>query len=376
MTTENSSNTKKYENIDPSCITFTDPAVTETSRGQLFGFFRYISENTDLKNNNSLDIQIPKNIKLEAYGVPQSHKDYFPTEESRMEIKIPLNQTIPEIRKFSDWLKQIDSIFSSDDFKKKLIKASGVLDFPVNKLDYIPLFKINNDNSKHPSLKLKIDASYPSNQIKTQVFNIKDGVRTKVEGIKTIDDFASNVPYKSNITAIINFSKIWCQPLSKNYKTAMYGITLKLKGIAVEHTIKNNVSKEYISANSFLDSDEESDKESNSIKISNSSNVSKNKQIAQVESDDSEESDDEEEVKTNKTKVIESDEESDDEPYQAKLDSLSMTKNEPKEKVLTKKTTKVIDSDEESDSDEVKPAKKSMSKPLPVKTHKVKKNNS
>jgi hypothetical protein len=197
-------------------------------------------------------------------------------------------------------------------------------------------------------MKLKIDTSYPDNQVKTIIFNsvLKDGkrVRTKVDGVKSIDDFASHICWMSRVHPVVRPVKLWAQ--APNKKDPTYGLTFKIAKTEVESPSKINSNvKEFLESDAFLDSDEESDTIETIARTKTIVRVPsapvKGKQVAQVASDD----------ESNESE--ESEEESEE---------------ESKEEVVTKHAAsktlaKKVESDDEEESDEeVKPAKKTTSK--------------
>lgn len=355
--------------VEPTTISKGQSSII--SKGQSIAYPRYTNDNNEVI---TLLIQAPNKIKISTYGIP--NKLFTEKDSDRAKIKLPLDQSIPEVKEFSEFLQQIDTKLSSENFRKKMWPQASPLQ--LQQLEYqscyhIPTIVNENDDKKkkyirHPYMNIKLDMSYPDNQIKTIVFNEQNNIRTKLDDIKTIDDFANVVKLNSYVTVIFRLSKLWCQPFNK--KNPMYGLGFKVVKIAVEppQEMYSNI-KEFLESDTFLDSDKESDTIETVVLNTKSSSVVKNKQIAQVESDDeSDEESDEEPIKepikaANKTtKVINSDEESDEEPDEEPIKA-------------NNKTTKVIESDEESD-EEVKPAKKSTSKPSPAKAPtKVKKNN-
>jgi hypothetical protein len=256
-------------------------------------------------------------IKLDSYGVPRAG-DFYKDEASRCFIKTPLNQVEPEIKKFSDIMKDIDKHLSNDTFKGKLFAKHAT------KYQYQPIFRLPQEEDddetkkdakkkygpKQPYLKFKIDTTYPDNGIKTQVFKsvMKNDKRERslIANIKTIDDFAQNVCWMSRIRPIFRIVKLWAQ--APNKKDPTYGITLKLIKIEVEPPMNMKMSIDN-TKNDFLDSDEEID-EIKSISLKETPKpIPQKNGVAEVPSDDS---DDDEAPKKVVKKMDDSDDESDE----------------------------------------------------------------
>lgn len=338
--------TTKFTEVEVSRLNFTDLEDNQRSKGQKISYPRYTSENG---SESPLFIQFPW-IDLKSYGVPKLG-EYYADDSQRAFVKLPLDQSVPDVKQLSNLLKEIDEKLSSDEFKEKMFGSKA------SKYEYQPIFRLPQEDDddtkketkkdygpKHPYMKLKIDTTYPDNQVKTIVFNsvLENGkrVRTKVDNVKTVDDFASHVCWMSRVHPVVRPVKLWAQAPSK--KDPTYGLTFKIAKTEVEPPNKTNSNvKEYLESDAFLDSDEESDTiETTAPKTSAPIPSTKptTKQVAQVDSDDDE-----------------SEEESDEDEVKPATKSASKTP-----------VKKVVDSDDESDGsedeEEVKPAKKPTGK--------------
>lgn len=263
--------TTNFTDVDISKLSFTNLEENDRSKGQKIAYPRY--DHPQLGIDSPLFIQFPW-ISLFSYGVPKE-SEYYKDVFQRLFVKVPLDQSIPEIKIFSNFLKSIDAKLGSSEYKEQLFGAKG------NKYEYQPIFRMPQEEEeddvqksknkkkdygpKHPYMKLKVDASYPDNKILSIVFtsildNTNKRVRTKINNIETIDDFSSYVSYKSRIHPIARPVKLWAQSLSK--KDPSYGLTFKLVKVEVEPST-NNISKvkDYGEVDGFLNSDSESDKE-------------------------------------------------------------------------------------------------------------------
>ncbi len=347
--------TTKFTEVDVSRLNFTDFEENQRSKGQKISYPRYT--NPENGSEVPLFVQFPW-IDMKSYGVPKLG-EFYSDDSQRSFVKVPLDQSVPEIKQLSEMLKQIDEKLGSDEFKEKMFGAKS------SKYEYQPIFRLPQEEDegskketakkdygpKHPYMKLKIDTTYPDNQVKTIIFNsvLENGkrVRSKVDGVKSIDDFASHVCWMSRIHPVVRPVKLWAQ--APNKKDPTYGLTFKIAKTEIEPPNKTNSNvKQFLESDAFLDSDEESDTIETVAPSKTTASVTaapvKGKQVAQVASDD------------------ESEEESGDESEEevAKPPAKSAGKAPVK---------KVVESEdeEESDEEEVKPAKKPASK-APVKT--------
>jgi len=365
--------TVKYTDVEVSRISSTELQENERSKGQKIAYPKYNHPKFGI--DQPLIFQFPW-VRLETYGVPRAG-EYFKNDSDRTFVKMPLNNSIPEIEELIRICKEIDGHFSSEEFASKLLGKKW------NKYTYQPIIResISYDNDddddenskkklakqstlpKYPYLKLKIDTDYTSGEIKTKLFRseIVDNKRNRIEiqDIKTIDEFARFVCFQSNFRPIVRLVKFWAQPLTK--KDPAWGATFKIIKGEVEIPIKgNSMYKDYMNSDAFLDSDEET---SNA-----SSNASSNappipvKKVKQVESDES----DEKPKLVKKVAPVDSDKESEEEKPKLvkKVAQVESDDEESEEKtpppVVTKITKKVaqVESDEESEEEKPKTVKK------------------
>ncbi len=344
--------TTNYTDVDVSQVNFTDLEDNTRSKGQRISYIRYTSPDTG--SEVPLFIQFPW-IHLSSYGVPKLG-EYYTDDSQRSFVKVPLDQSVSEVKQLSDMLRKLDDKLGSTEFKEKMFgtKASKYVYQPILRMPQEEDEDTKKDTKKdygprHPYMKLKIDTTYPDNQVKSIVFtSVMEGskrVRTKVEGVKSVDDFASHVCWMSRIRPIARPVKLWAQAANK--KDPTYGLTFKIAKTEVEPPAKSNSNvKQYLESDAFLDSDEESDTVAT---VAPTKQVAKQvtpqgvkgKQVAQVDSEsESEESEDE----------------------------VPLTRT-----ASSKPSVKKVESDDEDESDEDVKPKKGVSK-APVKpTTKTKK---
>lgn len=334
-----------YSDVEALRITSTPLEDNERSQGQKIAYPRY--DHPTNGDSQALIIQFPW-IKLSSYGIPRAGK-YFKNDSDRTFVKLPLDNSISESAKLIEIIKKMDEHFSSPKFAEELLGKKW------NKYKYTPIFrepsepeededkpKNENENVKPrlPYMKLKIATDYATGNISTILFNsvLVDGKRqrSKVEDIKTLDEFASKVSYLSNFRPIARCVKFWAQPLTK--KDPQWGVIFKIIKAEVEPSNKNNnMYKEFMNSDAFLETDEEK-----------GTKVVTKKTVANVESDNDsdEDSEDDKPVVKGKqvAKKVESDEESEDD----------------KPVVKGKQVAKKVESDDDDSEEEDKPAPKNI----------------
>jgi hypothetical protein len=305
--------TTNFTDFDISKLSFTNLEENDRSKGQKIAYPRY--EHPQLGNDQPLFIQFPW-IHLSSYGVPKI-SEFIKDDYQRLFLKIPLDQSVPEIKIFSDLLKSLDDKLGSQEYKEKLFGTKA------SKYEYQPIFRMPQEEDedekaknkkkdygpRQPYMKLKIDATYPDNKIISIVFTSimvnNKRTRTKVNNILTIDDFAANITWMSRIHPIARPIKLWAHNASK--KDPAYGLSFKLVKIEVEPS-QNNLSKvkDYQEIDGFLDSDSDDEVKAtlcDEVKIPEkqlekkptlveSDSEADNLETKQDDSDDSDESDD------------------------------------------------------------------------------------
>ena len=346
--------TTNYSDVDVTRLGFTDLEENTRSKGQKIAYPRY--DHPSNCTDSPLFIQFPW-VNLNSYGIPRLG-EYYSDDSQRAFVKIPLDQSIPEIKQFSELLQAIDEKIGSDEFKEKMFGAKA------SKYEYQPIYRLPQEEDedtkkdpnkkdygpRHPYMKLKIDTTYPDNKVKSIVFTSVPGAngkrtRTKVDGISSIDDIASHICFMSKIRPIGRPVKLWAQ--APNKKDPTYGLTFKMAKVEVEPPTKTNSNvKQYLESDAFLDSDDESETTETVKAVTTPSKTTKQVvQVAQVDSDE------------------ESEQESDDESDEEVAKPVAKTTS----KVPVKQVAQV-ESDEESEEEEVKPAKKPAAKTTAAKS--------
>ena len=92
-----------YTDFIPANLKFGKVEENERSKGQLLSYSNY----TDSEGNEKpLQLQLPW-IKLYTYGVPRV-SEYYPTDDKRSHLRIPLDLSIDSISDFASKIKQLD----------------------------------------------------------------------------------------------------------------------------------------------------------------------------------------------------------------------------------------------------------------------------
>jgi hypothetical protein len=352
--------TVEYNKFNVKNLSFTKLEENSRSKGQMIAYPRY--DPTNSGKEGPLFLQSPW-IKLYTYGVPRLG-EYYKTDADRSHLRVPFDLSIPEVAEFAEKMKSIDAYLGSPECMETMFGKK------FKKYKYQPIYRegqdqTNDDESddedkqkksketapRPPYMKIKLDTTWPDNNIKTQVFNsvlnkeTGKRTRTKVENINTVDDFANVVRFLANVRLMFRPVKFWAHGSSK--KDPECGVVFKLIKVEVEpNQTSNSMYKQIYDNDNFIDSDGED--EPLPKKLEEPETVF-SKVVKKAESDE-ESSDDEEEIKPKNIKKVESDDDESD--------------NE----VVVQKTQQIaqVDSDSDESSDDEEPVKsKSKSKKVP-----------
>jgi hypothetical protein len=359
--------TVNYNSFNANNLTFTKLEENNRSKGQLISYSRY--DPTNSGKDGALFLQSPW-FKLFTYGVPRLG-EYYKTDADRSHLRVPFDLTDPDVLSFVNKIKDIDTKFSNSDMMQTMIGKK------YTKYKYQTIYRegqdqVNDDSDdetekvnkdappRPPYMKVKLDTSYPDNEVRTQVFlseldKNNKRIRTKLDNIKTIDDFANTVRFLSNVRLIIRPVKYWAHQATK--KDPQCGIVWKLVKIEVEPPKSSNTMyKQIYESDNFIDSDTEEslpkpptlnklltlvDSVSNETNSDESSDNEeslqvKNNNIVEVDSDDSDEEivvEDEDESNTIKV-------ESDSEEESSKTLSRTVSKPAKGKKTIKSTSTK------------------------------------
>jgi len=321
--------TVNYSDFNPEKLSFTKLEENERSNGQLIGYPRFSHDGKD----SGLELQLPW-IKLTTYGVPTLNdktKKYYKNDTDRAHIRLPLDLQITEVSDMVEKLKAIDKMMADPETAKKLLGKNYKKYKYSNSFREIVVSPTDDDASdsedesanqkketkpivsKLPYIKLKLDLTWPENNVRTKVFSSELDIdtnkrsRAKID-VTTVDDFASIVRYQSTIRCIAKPFKAWAHPLTK--KDPEYGIGWKVIRVEVDKAEGSSVYKSIYESDKFIDSDTEEElPKVQQINVAEESSDEEDdepepvvqesqKKIVEVDtSDDEEEEEEEEEVK-------------------------------------------------------------------------------
>jgi len=264
--------TKKYSDIDPKKLSFTDFEENARAKGQKIAYVRYTD---DKRGESTLIMQTPW-ITLDTYGIPRAG-EYYKDENSRSFMKVPLDLHDECIKVLHDKMSELDTILSEDETKKTIFGSSKV----AKQYQYQPVIRHppqetiddsddeSDDDSKKPKfarppyMKAKFHLDYETGNMKTKLYKrVTEGdVKREEVPIKTLVDVEKLVTWKSRVRLILMPNKLWAL---KTYNGKKYGISWKVMQIEVEPVARSSM-RDVFGTDAFLDSDDEGEADNSTV---------------------------------------------------------------------------------------------------------------
>jgi hypothetical protein len=314
--------TTTYDLFEASRLSWTTLEDNERSKGQRIAYPRY--NHPTLGEDKFLILQSPW-MKMFTYGVP-TLGEYYKEDKDRAFLKVPIDVNDAEVKKMIDEFSKVDEHLSSEDFKKenfgkyaKKYTYQPIVRYPTNDEE-------EDEPSKPPYMKIKLDLTWPEGNVKTEVWKsevLESGnrARSKVE-IETVTEFATHVNYMCKFRSIFRPVKLWAH--QSKMKDPSYGIVFRLVKVEVEPSSSSNASvQNYLEGDVFVDNDDEVPSTTvQSVKKVEAVKVETKKVVENNSSDDESESESESDS--------DSDSDSEDEKPKAKATSKGKGKSKSK----------------------------------------------
>jgi hypothetical protein len=298
----------------------TKPVANERSPAQLIGFLRYI--NPKKTKEGQLHFKLDR-IMMGHGGIPNLHKDFYPTDKKRAKsFKIPLYNVTEKEKAMYSFIESLDIYFDSTDFKRNVMKFS---EKKMNDYKYSPIMrhpraleeddeddddeilkkkkmareKVAKYGAEPCCIKPQIDLDYDTDVVKSAVIYNKGDYNTIDEdeankvsvekeniAMGTLDDMQKYLNFRSKDVFVLTPMKIWLKKDPEPKQTYReWGVSLKLVAAdCVPATGATTVSTN----DNPLQSDDEDEDDEIQIKPSKISN----KKIIKEEEEEEEENDD------------------------------------------------------------------------------------
>lgn len=315
-------------------------------------------------------------IKITSGGVPGYHERYYPTDDKRENLSLPLDPEQKEpTRKLREFATAVDKFFSTKEVKDKVVmplckKSNGTLnEEKFKKYKYSPWIKIakkKDDSSEDDEPKKRKIVVHDSVRMKFHM--LKDGdVRKNLMTIKrvvgkekipvaapTTADVFPLITLGTTVRSVISIAKIWVNrnPLA-GADHILYGVTIKVMAINYTPSVRGAKmpSKFTMRESSSDDDDTKLDKSSSDKKSTKSASDKKKKSDSASE---------DEPVKPSQKKNTKKGSDSEDEPVKPSKKNTKQNSDSEDEPIKpSKKNTK---KGSDSDDEPVKPNKKNTKK--------------
>ena len=249
--------TQTYTDFDQSRLDFTELMDNERSKGQRIAYPRY--NHPTKGEDQQLMLQTPW-MKIFTYGVPRLG-EFYANDKDRSFLKLPVDLDDNEAKILYTQFEKFDARMSSTEMRKTLFEKKA------KKYKYIPTVRIpqsdeddDDAETKPPWMKVKLDTTYPDDEIKTEVWKSVVGennkrVRTQLE-VSTVDEFSEHIRYQTNVRIIMRPVKLWAQ--APTLKEPSYGVTWKMMKVEFEPVTSGHSSlSNFYNNDAFVDSDDE-----------------------------------------------------------------------------------------------------------------------
>ena len=121
-------------------------------------------------------------------------------------------------------MKELDSYFSSDEFKKKMFDDKN-----INKYEYQPIvreFDEEDHTYRPPYIKIKIDLDFTSGVPKLKLYNKTEDSRELVN-VETFNDVTEYIKYMSKVRFIICIDRLYLMK-GQGAEKKKYGVFTKM----------------------------------------------------------------------------------------------------------------------------------------------------
>lgn len=359
----------KYNNLDVSKISVSKLEDNDRVQSQKLSYVRYV----DGEKNDQFMLQTPE-IVLTTYGIPKHHDKWYPSDDKRSFIKVPLDDSTESIKLLKQKLMEIDALYGSEEFRKKTFG-----DKFADKYEYVSIVRepqeaeedeesANKKKDEKKKLdipkpfyfKVKLDTEWQTNKILTKVFVKSSEGRQEVteDQLTCIDDLHQLVNYRSTVRMIVMFNKFYAMKNAPGGSKKKYGFTIKVKQIETQPYIVSKKANNNTS-DAFIDDDDDLELLKKTSNYQPTETISRNTKVSSLLDNNSEE-----EVKLDDKKQDKSSKKQETKPSKKQIIQES---SEDAEEVEEEQDEEELIEEEEEIVEEVKP-KKGKSQVVETKT--------
>jgi hypothetical protein len=287
---KSSANTLAYSKVQIENFDITKPEDNERIPAQKLSYVRYKNKG----KSGQLYMKTPV-IQMISGGIPQEGP-FFDNDTKRAKgFKIPFNKATPEEIEFYEKMKELDTYFNSEAFRRDNL---GFSDKVSQGFDYVPIVrkpqeKEEDDDEDAPKndKKKKFDGPRPeymksffelefqTNKVLVKIYHKKGDEKTLVEDVTTLDDATRYINYMGHYKYIITPNKLYATK-NKDQKTGRksYGVTFKT--ICIEAEPREQLGgKLELPLDPFISDDEDED----DIKLTSTITKMNLKEVEEIE---------------------------------------------------------------------------------------------
>uniref|UniRef100_A0A6C0CD95 Uncharacterized protein n=1 Tax=viral metagenome TaxID=1070528 RepID=A0A6C0CD95_9ZZZZ len=218
----------RYKNIDFENI-LVSPLDEKGPQG--ISYINY--DNQRLKTKTKVLLQTGQ-IEMTSGGIPPIHPQFWPTDDKRAFVNIPLDDKQEACRDLRKHLEKVEAYFGSNEMREKIFKGKA------KQYQFSPCIKINTNEDgddapvdpekpkfvKHDSVKMKLNVIKDKEEWVnlTKLIKITDDGKTQIVA-KEVKDVAAAITLRSKVRLLFTYNKLWAN------KTAAPGSKMKLYGI-------------------------------------------------------------------------------------------------------------------------------------------------
>jgi len=220
----------RYKNIDFEKI---EVSKLNESAVQPLSYINYL----DAKFGKTKVLIQTGKIKMTSGGVPPIHAQFWPTDDKRKFINVPLDPAQDACVELRKHIEKVEAYFGSNEMRKQIF-GSREKQYQFSPCINIKAVADNNEADdgkkkfpKHDSVKMML------NTVKegetdivnlTKVIQLRDGKKTQIEA-KKVQVVADNTCLNSEIRLLFTYNKLWANKMAdRNTKMKMYGIGFKI----------------------------------------------------------------------------------------------------------------------------------------------------
>lgn len=283
---KSTANTVSWNKVLTENFDITKPEDNERIPAQKLSYVRYKNKG----RSGQLYMKTPR-IHMTSGGIPQEGP-FYPDDQKRAKgFKIPFTKETTEEADFYDKMKELDTYFSSEEFKRDVL---GWSDKTAATYDYVPIVRTpqdmdDDDDEEEDEEKAKakkalkekrekmgprpdymkpfFELEYQTNKVLVKILHKSGEDKVPVEDVNVLDDALRYINWNCHAKYILTPNKLYATK-QKDNKTGKktYGVTWKVICVEAEPSEKAG-GKQELPDDPFISDDEDEDFQTTAKKI-------------------------------------------------------------------------------------------------------------